>query len=376
MIITERDQPAWMVVDLSAIKHNLEELRRRLPAGRQVIAALKADAYGHGCVRVAQLLEQCGVDLLAVGSIGDAAAIRAGGVRTAILMLHPLVRDAVAEVRRLGLMPTIDDMQVARDFALAAGEQPALVFVKVDCGFGRFGIALEEAAAFIREIAAVPGLSLMGLYTHIPFSDSTGQSWATQRLAAFRALLTQLADEGIRPPVSQALASSGVFRLPLGEETTVAVGHLLYGLDPMAAGETQPGSLPFRPALTAIRTRLEHRGERRPGKEAAAYLKHVRGPLGVIPIGIHHAYRPVDAEAFVLIDGKEARVLRPCLENTIIDLADVPDATAGAEVTLLGASGSKSIGIGDLSRWHGTSVLTVLAGLARTLPRRYNPASP
>jgi alanine racemase len=359
-----------MEIDLSAISANLAEIRRRAGAERKVIAVLKADGYGHGCAAVASHLEGCGIDMLAVGSLDDAASIRAAGVRAPTLLLSPLLPEMIGDVLALDLIPTVETRGTA-EALIQAAEEPAEICVKVDCGFGRHGIPIASAFDLVRDIVEISGLRVAGIFTHLPFSDRAGRDWAQGRVRAFRALIHELARAGIRPSVTQALSSSGLLA-GFDDCGWIAAGSLLFGLAPVGPEllEGFAGSS-FRPALAAIRTKLTHVGARPPGEEAAPYLRQIAGRLGVIPIGIHQAYRPTSCEAMALLEGVATPILRPCLESTIIDLSDLPGAAVGADVLVLGSAGGRTIGIDQLAAWQGTNPLSLATALGRGIARRY-----
>ncbi|MFO1058473.1 MAG: alanine racemase [Dongiaceae bacterium] len=224
--------PAAMEVDLAAIAANLAIVRDRLAGGRAVVAAIKGDAYGPRAAAVAGTLARCGVDWLAAGSLRDAQAVRAAGVDTPLLLFGPLQAEEIAQVLACRLVPTLDSEGAAEMLARAV-PLPQPVAVKVDCGFGRFGVPLDRAPALVRRIAGLRGLSLAALYTHLPFADEAGQRWAVARTAEFDRLVDALRRDGIAPPVIQSVASPGLVAGIADQGTAVAAGHLLYGLSPV-----------------------------------------------------------------------------------------------------------------------------------------------
>lgn len=363
-----------MDIDLDAIISNLAEIRRLAGSGRKIIATVKADAYGHGCVAIAKCLQAAGVEYFAAGNLGDAAAMRAAGVTRPMILLNGLRPDMIAKAIELDLIVTLMDFSVAEAMSRAA-LRPIPVSVKVDCGFGRFGVPLAEAQDFIRRVASLDRLKVDGVYTHIPFSDPAGRDWARGRLRAFAALIAVLERDGMRPNFIQALASAGVFAGLDDASNAVAIGHVLYGLPAAGAAIGGPGGgVTLRPALSAVRTRLMHVGRQPPDGEAHAYLRNTAGPVGVVPLGLCHAYRPTAPEAFMIVAGQKAPILRVCLENTVLDLAGVK-AAAGDEVVVLGAAGNFGISLDTLAAWHPTSPLSVLTGLGRSLVYRYGDRS-
>jgi alanine racemase len=285
-------------------------------------------------------------------------------------VLGSLAPDAATEVVRHRLIASVDDRRAADALARAANA-PQAVWIKVDCGFGRYGVALPEAEAFIRAVADNPRLKLEGIYTHLPFADAAGREWAVRQTAAFRDLVAALEHAAIRFPVVQATASPGLL-CGFGGDTAVATGHLLYGLNPLRAGsDTNVDFSALRLALRRVVTRLVHRTHRLQGDAAASYLRQSVGPLGTVPIGLCHGYRPAVGGAFMIVRGRIAPVLRVTVESTSLDLAEVPDAEPDEPVTVLGRGGDHEISPQRLADWHACGVLPLIMGLGRALPRAY-----
>jgi alanine racemase len=361
-------------IDLGAIGQNFDAIRRRAGPSRRIIAVLKADGYGHGAVAIATSLADRSVAYFATGSIEEAIAIKRA-TSTAVLLLGSLDPVACPLIVEHGIVATLDNLPAAEALSLATGGRQMDVFVKVDCGFGRFGVALSGAASYIKAVAALPGIRLAGVYTHLPFSDASGRAWAASQGHAFETLIDGLARDGLRIPLTQISASPWLSTGLSDRQNAVAAGHLLYGLQPVNS-RLSIAIDGIRPALRSIVSHLVHIGERLPGLAAAPYLRGGTGLLGVVPIGISHGYRPVPGEAFMIIGGVRARVLRPCLESTVVDLAAVPSPAIGTEILLVGAAGEARISLDDLALWQATTPLMLLTGLMRHLKRRYLRASP
>ena len=199
----------WSEIDLDAVRDNFAEVRRRTRPGVQIIAAVKANGYGHGAVLVARTLSRHGVDGFATGSFDDACALREAGISAKVLLLPCQLPESTEELFRHDLIPTVYNLETANAVSSAA-TSPKSVYVKVDCGLGRFGVHIDDALDFVRAVTALPRLVVDGLYTHLPFNDANGQRWAIRQLAAFQALRRALADNGIAIPVTQALSSPGI----------------------------------------------------------------------------------------------------------------------------------------------------------------------
>src|SRR5262249_19790497 len=157
--------PNWMEVDLDALEYNYAELDRRAGPGRQVIAAVKGDAYGLGAVEVSRALARRGCAAVWTGHVPEALAIVEAGLRLQVTLFGGYTAGQIPELVEAGLVPTIYDLEGAR----AAAAVRATVYVKVDSGLGRLGTPLGEARDTIRAMAAMDGLTIEGVYTHLPF---------------------------------------------------------------------------------------------------------------------------------------------------------------------------------------------------------------
>ena len=200
--------PTWAVYDMNRLRANLSEVRRRIGPSQACIAALKANAYGHGALAVAQALDGEGLAAFMTGAFDEAIQMRSAGIRTPVVMFAGALPAGMADLVGAGLVPTLVDRAGAEAVVRAArpGEIVS-VYVKVNAGLGRLGVPLDEAEQFLDDLAVMPSLDVRGLYTHLPFTDLRRQHWAEQRLAAFDTLLLSLKERGRVPPIIQARAS-------------------------------------------------------------------------------------------------------------------------------------------------------------------------
>lgn len=365
--------PAWMELDLDALAANYAELQRRVGSDVKIVASLKANAYGHGAVAVAEKLAAMGAFALSTGSFRDAVAIRDAGITTPILMFGGNLPAGVGDYLRYDLMPTVYNMATAMAVSDAASG-PAPVYIKVDAGMGRLGVELGQAEAFIRRVAALPRVVIEGVYTHLSFKDAAGQDWSKRGIERFNALIARLRESGVDIPVTQAVASSNLMVGYMDGCNAICPGHLLYGLP-----SVEPGLAaiePFRPVLRAVRARLIHVGEfpDDPGLKDGGYHASRRGGrTGVAPLGLYDGYRkPRDgAPAAVLVKGRRLPVLGVSLEHLTFDLLDLDDVAVGDDVVVLGADGDDAITVEEMASWRGCSALDVLMTFDGRLPRRY-----
>jgi len=365
----KREAGAWMEVDLGVLGDNYREVRRRVGAEPTIIAAVKANAYGHGVVAVAQALVAEGVEILATGSMGDALAMRGAGIETPILLFGSHLPQDTEAVLQAGLIPTLCSLDAARSVSEMAAA-PTEVYVKVDSGLGRLGVPVADAQAFITSVARLPNLVLAGVYTHLPFKEEVGRSWAERSQGAFTDLIDALAGAGIHIPVVQARSSAAILGgVDDGPCTAISPGHALYGLAPAAASVADTTGL--QPVLRAIKTQLiqvtQHAASRTVGRAGAIELP--AGALtGVVSFGMIHGYRDgQSAPPEMLVGGRRVPVLGVSLEYVTLDLTTVPDAAAGDEVVVLGRDGDATITLAEIAAWQGVTSLDVLLAFSGRL---------
>jgi alanine racemase len=365
----EIDELAWARIDLAALESNYREVARRVGADVKIIGSVKANAYGHGAVDCATRLSHLGVYALATGDIDEAIAIREAGIKTALLMFGSYLPEQIPLLLAHDLIPTVYNLEGAMAAASAA-PRPVPVYVKVDCGLGRLGVGLDDAADFIRQIGRLPNLDVAGIYTHLPFFDAAGRARTAAGLAGFESLCAELSSDGLAPAITQALASAAVLTGLRDRSNAVCVGHLLYGLSPMSKDGDMSA---FAPVLEEVGARLIHIGIHPKGRDVAiGGLYGISNAMttGVLPVGLHHGMRGASPgkTAEALFRGRRVRVMSVSLEHTTLDLTGIEDPRLGEPVYLLGGRGPRRISIGDVATWQDRSPLEVVMTYSTRLP--------
>ncbi len=303
-------------------------------------------------------------------SLEEADALRSAGIRTKIVCFAGQLPEQAAVMAARNIVPSISSPAEAEAISQAALSETS-VYVKVDAGFGRLGVPLEDAQRFVGRLITMPKLALEGIYTHLPFEDEKGRRWAEERLAAFAGVINSLGDSGISIPVVVALSSSGVLAgISRRNSNAVCVGHALYGL-PTLPDEIVDFSA-FRPVFKSLRARLTHIAQH-PHARAAGLGGEIRyragARTGVVPVGLMHGYRQkLAGGAAVLVRGRRVPVLRVSMTNLTIDLTSIDEPTVGEEVVLIGSQATAQIGLQEASAWFGLSALEFLMGCSARLP--------
>lgn len=361
------ESPLRVELDLDALAHNVRVIQDLAGHDRHLIAAIKANAYGHGCVPVAQCLESLGVHSLATGSLAEALEIRAAGVRLPILLFAATLPAQLPQIAAAGFVPTVTSFEAAEHLS-ASAPRDVSVYIKVDAGLGRLGIPMANALEIIERINTLAHLRLDGIYTHTPFANESGRSWATTRLREFNELIENLRARGLEFAISQAGASSCVLAGLADQCNAVCVGHALYGLSPYARGE--PHSAKLTPVFKALKTRLiqvVHHGQGADIGIAKLYgIEHAK-TIGVLAAGLGNGLtRPTPgANATVIVNGMRAKVLAVSLEHTTIELPNDMPAAVGDEVVLIGEQAGQRIDLDTFSAWRNESALESLMHLSR-----------
>lgn len=357
----------WVEVDLDALRQNVAAIRRRLAPATKLCAVIKADAYGHGLAPVAGVLMQCGVDAFAVANLTEALALRQiGGMGWPILLLGSALPFEVAKIVEQRITPTLSTLDEARMFQAATGAAPVEVQVEVDTGMGRVGFWHEEAETALREIAAMPGLRLTGVYTHFPSAD--------ENLAETRRQLELFLRLRLPAVTRHAANSAALLRLPESHLDMVRPGLLLYGIAPVPCAE-------FRPVL-AFKARVAYVKSVAAGRTISYGQTFVAPtPMQIATIAAGYAdgfSRSLSNNAEVLIHGRRCRVVgRVTMDQIMVNVTGVPGVQCGDEVVFLGRQGAEEITASEVAGWEGTIAWEVLCGITKTarVPRIYRGAS-
>lgn len=354
------------VYDLACLSDNLTEVRKILQPDIDIIAALKGNAYGHGAVPVAQRLAEDGVKTIMTGSFAEASAIGKAGIAVSIVMFAMSPPDRIGEIVNAGFTPTIVDETGARA-AASTSEGTADVFVKIDMGLGRIGVPAHAAELFLEAVAAMPGIRVKGLYTHLPFATLAAQAWAKERYAVFDNILAQLKQKGLLPAVTQAGASSSVAAGVNNRANSVCIGHLLFGLSPFSE-EGVANLCNLKPVFQSLRSMLVQVIDKPAGSDIAIAGMHgipVGKRIGVAPIGMAHGLRqpPKESRAVALVGGRKVPVLAVSLEHLTMDLDSVPHARSGDGVVLLGNQGIQKITLEQMAGGFGLTCLEMVTAI-------------
>ena len=362
----------WVKIDLSAIEANIDAVAAK--ANVPVMAVIKADAYGHGAVPIARLLEKkCA--FFGVSSMLEAMELRSAGIRLPILILGATPDDAYPLAVREDIRPAIFTWESACALSRAAAAQgkTARLHFAVDTGMSRIGLQVtEEAADLCARIAALPGLVCEGLFSHFATADETDLTRARAQAARFADFDAMLKARGLKIPIRHLNNSAGVMNFSEHYDM-VRSGIVTYGLYP--SSEVDPGDLPLQPALSWY-SRVTHVKTLPAGREISyggTFVTTRDTRVATVAVGYADGYRrSLSGKFYVLIRGRKAPILgRVCMDQLMVDVTDIPDAAAGDTVTLAGRDGKERITIEELAAAAGSFNYETVCGISRRVPRVY-----
>jgi alanine racemase len=364
--------PTWIDIDLDALVDNLGSIRATLASGVAVLLTVKADAYGHGAVQVAQAADEY-VDWYGVATLDEARELRKAEVRRRILILSPVLEKEIPGVVDNGFATTVSSLQFARAIAAYAKSRGGTVeaHVEIDTGMGRTGFFAEEAETIVKEISGLPALHVGGVYTHYPSSDGD-PDFTREQARRFLAVVTRLKASGVDIPLVHSANSAALCGLPETHMQMVRPGLVAYGHRPSGAS----GPLHVRPVMSWKSRLVQVR--RVPKGTTVSYgrtfLTSRETLMGVIPVGYGHGYPyRLSNAGKVIVGGKLASIMgRVTMDMTMVDLTDIaPAPGVGDEVVLIGHSSGAAISVDDVARWAGTISYEIMCGISKRVPRIY-----
>jgi alanine racemase len=364
---------AWAEIDLGAIAHNVRVLTAALKPPAKLMAVVKANAYGHGAVAVAQTALQHGAEWLGVARVAEGSELRAAQIAAPILLLGPMAPAEASEAVRARLSVAITSLAVARALSAESRAQDVVtpVHLKIDTGMSRFGVPADEAVAYARALLAMPSLRLAGVFTHFAGSDEPDQSFTHEQAGRFHSTLHGLEQAGITIPTRHAANSAAMLSSPDFHFDMVRVGIALYGICPTA---WLPLRDALRPALS-LKSRVAFVRALPPGASVGYGRIYTAGSAtraALVSIGYADGVRRALSNiGEVLIREKRARILgRVSMDQLVVD-ADACGAHEGDEVVLIGKQGGAQIGVEEVAAWALTISYEILTGITARVPRVY-----
>jgi len=354
-------------IDLNAVSHNLKvikDIARNLP----VIAVVKADAYGHGAVKISGRLINDGVEYLAVAFTGEARELRDSGINAPILVLF----DPDAEdIFKYGLVPVIGDKKTADALSKEAERRNTAlnVHLKIDTGMGRLGFAGDPVKEIL-EIAGMRGINVEGVMSHFSEADIKDESFARMQIASFDSVRKELLQKGLQIRLFHIANSAAVESLHESNFDAVRPGIMLYGYSPVLTSNLQ--LIPVMTVKAKILT-IRRLPAGAPISYGRTFITKRESLIGVMAAGYADGLsRRLSNNAEVIVRGKRVPVVgRVCMDLTMIDLTDIGHVEAGDEAVIIGRQGNESIDADELARRADTIPYEILTSIGYRAKKVY-----
>nr|WP_296005363.1 alanine racemase [uncultured Blautia sp.] len=364
-------------IDLDAMTYNLEHIKKNLAPGTQVIAVLKADAYGHGAVPLAKRIQKDPeIWGIAVATVEEGEELRNAGITKPILILGYTYQEDYQKIAALDFRPAVFKLSMAKELSKAAMEagKTLKIHIKIDTGMTRIGYRdVKKDVPEILEISKLPGLETEGIFTHFARADEADKAPALNQYQKFQEFIKALEQNGLHIPMKHCSNSAGIIRMKEANLDAVRAGIILYGLYPSQEVEREP--VPLKP-LMSLRSHIAYIKTVEPGAEISygGIFTTVRDTrVATIPVGYADGYpRGLSNKGSVLIRGKRAPILgRVCMDQFMVDVTDIPEAEELDQVTLLGKDGEDCITMEELGELSGRFNYEFACCISKRVPRVY-----
>jgi alanine racemase len=362
------------IVDLAAIRHNVRFVKQKAGPAK-VLAAVKADAYGHGAVMVAQACLQAGAEWLGVATVAELAQLRESGIAAPILLFNhpfPHERQDIVDLHAAVMVMDVADGEGLCAVARKAGRK-VKVHLKVNTGMERLGCSWEQAAEISRKLQTLEGIELQGLCTHFPISDIADKSFTHLQIQRLQSIVTECQKSGIHFELVHAANSGAILdieKMPGAAFDLVRPGIMLYGYPP--SDEVDPGDL--QPAIE-LRTAVVQVRPIKAGTPVGyghTYRAKTDGTIAIIPAGYADGYnRQLSNRGRVWINGKTYTISgRVCMDLCMIDMGRDP-VKVGDEVVLIGQRPGYAYTAADMARDLNTIPYEVTCWISKRVKREY-----
>lgn len=364
-------------IDLDAVEYNIEQMKQNLKEDTKIMAVVKADAYGHGAVKVSHLLEkQDYIWGFAVATLDEAVVLVNKGIEKPVLVLGCIFPDQFPSMLQNKIRMNVYSLDMAESISKSAVEagRTAYIHIKVDTGMARLGFQVsQESIDIIKYIKTLPNICMEGIFTHFAKADETDKAFTQKQFADYQHMVKQLHQEGIDFKYNHCANSAAIIDLPETDLDIVRAGIAMYGLYPST--EVNKEHVVLHPALEL--------------KSHVAFVKIIQAGTSVsyggtfvapkamkiatIPVGYGDGYpRTLSNKGYVLIRGQKAPIIgRVCMDQFMVDVTEIEDVRFGDKVTLIGTDEDEVLPVEILSDLSERFNYEFVCDLGKRIPRVY-----
>jgi len=364
-------------IDLDALSFNLNQIRSLVGKEKKILAVVKANAYGHGIVPIARELDSLGVDSFGVAFLEEGIQLRKAGVQKPIILLGGIFSSQIESVFAFNLTPVVYDLRLAR-FIEDEGkrQQKKLpVHIKIDTGMNRLGVPYDEVKEFFVNIRNFDHIETVGLLSHFSSAhlrDSNSRKFTEDQSKRFKRAVKIVQNLNFDIPLFHMTNSAAIIEGIMPELNMVRVGIMLYGASPSSDLED---TIHLKPVMT-LKTSIIQIKTLPPSSFISygrTFCTKKTSLIATLAIGYGDGYNyRLSNRGKVLIQGKTAPIVGSvCMDLTMADITDIPEAKAGDEVVVFGCQGKNIIPLGEVAQWADIIPYEILCGISSRVPRIY-----
>ncbi len=365
--------PAWVEVDLDALRYNLEWIRSIIPADTGILLVVKADAYGHGSVRISRFAADCGVEMFGVATLDEGKELRRAGVEQPVLILSPVLPDEIEEAIENDLAIAVSSYRFAEavsETAVRMGKTCS-IHIEIDTGMGRAGLNRRRSVEEITAMRRLENVNLEGIFTHFPAADCD-MDFTTDQISLFTRILGELESAKVSFRYVHCSNSAAILNFPSSCFNLVRPGLLAYGYSPSISLSERVNVLP----VMSFKARLVLVKDMPQGSSISygrTFIAQHESKIGVVPVGYGHgiSHRLSNVGSMLFRGEKVPVVGRVTMDMTMIDLTAFPDAHEGEEVVIFGCHVKGKITADDIAEQVGTLNYEVLCHIGKRVARVY-----
>lgn len=372
----------WAEIDLDAIGHNYRTIRARLRPGTKMCCVIKADAYGHGAEMLAAEYESLGADWFAVSNLEEATQLRNAGIRLPILILGYTPAGCAKKLSDLNIAQAVLSAEYAQALSAQAVKDgvKVRVHIKLDTGMSRIGFLFQNperdraAMDAVERSCRLPGLVPEGIFTHFAVADegAGGRDYTAAQFHSFTTAISLLEERGIHFAIRHCANSAAIFDYPEMQLDMVRPGIVLYGLMPSEDLNRKPDLHPamqLKSIVSLVKT-VEPQTSVSYGR---CFVAENATRVATVPIGYADGYpRHLFEQGSMLVHGKRAKIIgRVCMDQTMLNVTDIPDVKEGDTVTVFGRDGEAFLSVDELAGYNQTINYELVCLVSKRVPRVY-----
>lgn len=362
-------------VNLDAVANNIQQFRQHLAAGTQIMAVVKADAYGHGAIYVAKAALQAGANSLGVSFVDEGIELREAGITAPILILGYTPPEGVKIALEHDLTLTIFSEACLQEVSKIASQlkRPAKVHVKVDTGMGRIGLPPEQAVPFIKRATQLRNIHLEGVFTHYSTADEADQTYLLKQEECFCQVVEELRKENVHIPILHCSNSAAAIERPQKVYNMIRLGISLYGFYP--SDEVNRKAVSLEPVLRLVSKVVQ---VKKPPKGTGisygkTYVASGEEWIATVPIGYADGIdRHLSNTGYALVNGVRVPIVgRVCMDFLMLDVTNAYPVQVGDEVVFYGVQGTEAIHVDEVAKQLRTINYELVCRLGHRIPRIY-----